>query len=276
MPQCRSASPSTPASSEERPMRELTPNTPVIVGTGREQETSDDPTQCAEPEARAGLASPVELFAIMESALRHAEGLDVDRHRDRIAQLYSRCSEVAAGNPRAWRREPMSPRAIRDPSPRNAMLAFPYTKRHSSQWNVNQAVAIFVCSVARAARLGLERDGWIFPLAAAQSKHVVPLPQQRLLHTHPGTVLSGERALALAGVSARDVDAAELYSCFPAAIQSFARDLKVAEACPWTVTGAMPFAGGPYNSFSLEGVARMVEVLRGGGSERRIGLVSNL
>jgi hypothetical protein len=42
----------------------------------------------------------------------------------------------------------------------------------------------------------------------------------------------------------------------------------------------MPYAGGPYNSFSLEGVARMVEVLRGGegndGSERRIGLVSNL
>ena len=42
----------------------------------------------------------------------------------------------------------------------------------------------------------------------------------------------------------------------------------------------MPFAGGPYNSFSLEGVARMVEVLRGGegndGSARRIGLVSNL
>ena len=241
--------------------------------------TSSDPW-ASDLEARAGLSSPVELFAIIESALRYQQGLDVEEHRDRIAQLYSRFSEVAAGNPHAWRREPVSPQAIRDPSPRNAMLAFPYTKRHSSQWNVNQAVAIFVCSVARAARLGLERDGWIFPLAAAQSKHVVPLAQQRLLHTHPGTALSGERALALAGVSARDVDAAELYSCFPAAIQSFARDLKVAETCPWTVTGAMPFAGGPYNSFSLEGVARMVEVLREGegndGSERRIGLVSNL
>ena len=160
------------------------------------------------------------------------------------------------------------------------MLAFPYTKRHSSQWNVNQAVAILVCSAARADQLGLKPDGWIFPLAAAQSKHVVPLAQQRLLYTHPGTVLSGERALALAGVSARDVDAAELYSCFPAAIQSFARDLDVAETCPWTVTGAMPFAGGPYNSSSLEGIARMVEVLRAAernnGSERRIGLVSNL
>jgi acetyl-CoA C-acetyltransferase len=237
--------------------------------------TSSDPW-ASDLEARAGLSSPVELFAIMESALRHAEGLDVDRHRDRVAQLYSRFSEVAAGNPHAWRRESLSPQAVRDPSPKNFMLAFPYTKRHSSQWNVNQAVAILVCSAARAVELGLERDGWIFPLAAAQSKHVVPLAQQQRLHTHPGTVLSGERALRLAGISVGDVDAAELYSCFPAAIQSFARDLKLPETCAWTVTGAMPFAGGPYNSFSLEGVARMVEVLRGGGSERRIGLVSNL
>jgi acetyl-CoA C-acetyltransferase len=240
--------------------------------------TSSDPW-ASDLETRAGLAGPVELFAIIESALRYAEGLDVDRHRDRIARLYSSFSEVAAGNPQAWRRERLSAEAIRDPSPRNAMLAFPYTKRHSSQWNVNQAVAILVCSAERAAQLGLARDRWIFPIAAAQSKHVVPLAQQQRLHTHPGTVLSGERALALAGISARDVDAAELYSCFPAAIRSFALDLELPPGCPWTVTGAMPFAGGPYNSFSLAGVARMVEVLRpsdGKGAARRIGLVSNL
>jgi acetyl-CoA C-acetyltransferase len=241
--------------------------------------TSSDPW-VSDLETRAGLAGPVELFAMMESALRHADGLEVEGHRDRIAELYSRFSEVAAGNPHAWRRETVSSREIRDPSPRNAMLAFPYTKRHCSQWNVNQAVAILVCSAARARELGLAREGWVFPIAAAQSKHVVPLAQQQRLHTHPGTILSGERAYALAGVSARDVTAAELYSCFPAAIQSFARDLGLGESCPWTVTGAMPFAGGPYNSFSLEGVARMVEVLRGveggGGPRRRIGLVSNL
>jgi acetyl-CoA C-acetyltransferase len=78
---------------------------------------------------------------------------------------------------------------------------------------------------------------------------------------------------------------AACYSCFPAAVQSFAHDLALDERCPWTVTGAMPFAGGPYNSFSLEGVARMVEVLRAGGAggagtsggtERRTGLVTNL
>jgi acetyl-CoA C-acetyltransferase len=238
--------------------------------------TSSDPWASI-LESRAGLATPVELFSIIESALRHADGVGVETHRDRVARLYSRFSEVAAANPRAWRRDALAAADIRDASPRNAMLAFPYTKRHSSQWNVNQAVAILVCSAARATALGLPRDRWIFPLAAAQSKHVVPLAQQRRLHTHPGTVRSGERALALAGVGVAEVDAAELYSCFPAAIQSFARDLRIPETCPWTVTGAMPFAGGPYNSFSLEGVARMVEVLReGGGEGRRVGLVSNL
>ena len=241
--------------------------------------TSSDPF-CSDLEAQRGLASPVEFFAIIESALRHHQGLGVEEHRDRIASLYSGFSDIAVANPHAWRREPLAAEEIRDPTPRNAMLAFPYTKRHCSQWNVNQAVAILVCSAARAQRLGLERGGWIYPLAAAESKHVVPLAQQRRLHSHPGTVLSGERALALAGVSVEEVTAADLYSCFPSAVQSFAHDLELEGVCPWTVTGAMPFAGGPFNHASLTGVARMVEVLRTGGAkeacERRVGLVSNL
>jgi acetyl-CoA C-acetyltransferase len=156
------------------------------------------------------------------------------------------------------------------------MLAFPYTKRHCTQWNVNRGVAIIVAAAGKAAQLGLDPARWIFPVAAVESKHVVVLAQQRRLHTHPGTVLCGERVLALAGIGPADLTAAELYSCFPAAIQSFARDLRLEGVCPLTVTGTMAFAGGPYNHFSLEGVARMVEVLRAGGPGRRLGLVSNL
>jgi acetyl-CoA C-acetyltransferase len=237
--------------------------------------TSPDPF-CSDLEPARGLNVPVEYFAIIESALRHADGLDVETHRDRLARLYADFSAIAAANPRAWRREPVSADEIRNPSARNAMLAFPYTKRHCSQWNVNQAVAILVCSAERADALGLPRDGWIYPLAAVVSRHVVVLAQQRRLHSHPGTVLSGERARTLAGVATSDVTAAELYSCFPSAIQSFARDLRLDDACPLTVTGAMPFAGGPFNHFSLNGVARMAEVLREGRSSRRVGLVSNL
>jgi acetyl-CoA C-acetyltransferase len=235
--------------------------------------TSPDPF-CADLEGQRGIQSPIEYFAIIESALRHHQGLGVEEHRDRLAALYAGFSRVAAENPHAWRREPLGAEEIRDAAPGNAMLAFPYTKRHCSAWNVNQAVALVVCSEAKAERLGLDRARWIYPVAAAQSKHVVPLAQKRRLHTHPGTVLAGERVLALAGISAEDLAAAELYSCFPAAIQCFAQDLRLPDGCPWTVTGAMPYAGGPFNHFSLEGVARMVEVLR--ASPRGIGLVSNL
>ena len=89
------------------------------------------------------------------------------------------------------------------------MQAFPYTKLHCSNWNVNQAVAIVVCSIAKAEKLGLPRSSWIFPLSCAQSRHVVVLAQQRRLHSHPGTVTATERAFALAETSRNDVTAAE-------------------------------------------------------------------
>jgi acetyl-CoA C-acetyltransferase len=231
---------------------------------------------CSDLESRRGLTSPVEFFAIIESALRHERGLDVERHRDELAALYARFSAIGADNPHAWRRDALRPEAIRDASPRNAMLAFPYTKVHASQWNVNQAVALLVCSVEKARALGLDESRWIYPLAGAHSKHVVPLAQMRKLQSHRGAELAGERALALAGVTMEDVGQAELYSCFPAAIQSFARDLRVPPSVPWTVTGTMAFAGGPFNNASLEGAARMVQVLRGDRGQRRVGLVSNL
>jgi acetyl-CoA C-acetyltransferase len=241
--------------------------------------TSPDPF-CSELEERRGIQSPTEYFAIIESALRHDRGLGLEQHRDELAALYASFSRIAAENPHAWRRESLSAAEIRDASPRNAMIAFPYTKRHCSYFNVNQSVAILVCSLEKAESLGLDAARWIFPLSGAQSRHVVSLAEKRRLHRHPGTVIAGKRALELAGASAADVAAAELYSCFPAAIQCFARDLELREDRPWTVTGAMPYAGGPFNHASLEGVARMVEVLRAkrveDASGRHVGLVSNL
>lgn len=226
-------------------------------------------------EAQAGIFMPVELFAVIESALRHHQGLGVEEHRDKIASLYSDFSKIAAKNPHAWSQDVIPAEEIRNPVGKNAMLAFPYTKKHNSQWNVNQAVAIMVCTVATARELGIDESRWIFPVSAVQSRHVVCLAEQKTLYSHPGTVMAGERAYALAGITSRDIFAADLYSCFPAAVQSFAYDLKLEGVCPWSVTGSMAFAGGPYNHGALDGVARMVEVLRE-QDEPRFGLTSNL
>ena len=230
---------------------------------------------CSDLESKRGLTSPVEFFAIIESALRHARGITIERHRDDLAALYSAFSKVAAENPHAWFRDPREVDEIRDATPKNPMLAFPYTKRHASQWNVNQAVAILVCSVGKARALGLDESRWVYPLAAVHSKHVVAPAQMKDLASRLGTVVVGERALALAGVTRKDLVAAELYSCFPAAIQSFAKDLAIPAECPWTVTGSMAFFGGPFNNASVEGAAALAEHLRNGRG-RRVGLVSNL
>ncbi len=228
-------------------------------------------------ESDSGIFMPGELFAVIESALRHHQGLGVEEHRDMLGELYHNFSEIASKNPHAWSQEVVPAEEIRNAVGKNTMLNFPYTKKHNSQWNVNQAVAIIVSSYEKAKALGLDESHFIYPVAAVQSRHVVCLAEQKTLYSHLGTVMAGERAYQLAGITHNDINAADLYSCFPSAVQSFALDLKLQGVCPWSVTGSMAFAGGPYNHGALDGVARMVEVLRvGDKQEKRVGLTSNL
>ncbi|MBW2713086.1 MAG: hypothetical protein JRC77_04980, partial [Deltaproteobacteria bacterium] len=227
-----------------------------------------------EYEASRGLIMPVAFFAIMESALRHEQGLDVEAHRDELARLYAGFSRIARDNPHAWDRRSVEAHEIRNAKGKNRMLSFPYTKLHNSQWNVDQASALILCSVAKAEELGVPRDRWVFPLAATQSCHVVPLTERRELFGSVGAALAGKAALDLAETRAEQVAHVELYSCFPAAVRIFARELEFDLARPLTVTGGMPFAGGPLNNFVLQGTARMAEVLR--EDPGQIGLVSSL
>ena len=205
---------------------------------------------------------PVGYYAIMESAFRAANGWSIAQHRDRLAALYSRFSEIAAANPHAWKREALPPEAIRNASQRNKMLAFPYTKLHNSSWNVDQAAALLFCSAERADALGIPRSQWVFPLASAESNYMLSLAQKRELHRLPGARIAGQQALSLADLTVADIDFVELYSCFPIAVEIYAAELGLPESIDWTVTGGMPFAGGPLNNFVLQSTARMAQVLR--------------
>ena len=50
---------------------------------------------------------PVHQYAIMETALRHAEGRSIEAHRGEVARLWADFSRVAAANPDAWPRSEM-------------------------------------------------------------------------------------------------------------------------------------------------------------------------
>lgn len=216
----------------------------------------------SEIEAAAGLGMPVGYYAILDSALRHQQGLSVDEHRDEMARCYAQMSDVAAANADAWSQDAVSAAHIREASPGNRMLAFPYTKLHNSQWNVDQAAGLILCRLDVAERLGVPREKWIFPLAAAESNAMSVVSSRAPLGESPGFRLTGERVLQHAGVTASQVQFRELYSCFPYAVRVQQHALGLAPDEPVSITGGMTFAGGPLNNFVLQATVRMAQCLR--------------
>jgi acetyl-CoA C-acetyltransferase len=78
----------------------------------------------------------------------------------------------------------------------------------------------------------------------------------------------------MAGLSMDDVTAIDIYSCFPSAVEVACSELGLREDDPrgLTVTGGLPFFGGPGNNYSMHGIAEMVARLRGKPDE--VGLVT--
>jgi acetyl-CoA C-acetyltransferase len=224
------------------------------------------------------LMMPVRQYAVMESALRHAEKLGIAEHRRRVGELWSALSRVATRNPDAWYPDAVSAQTIEGGSGRNPMLAFPYTRLHCSRWNVDQAAGLVFTSLARARAAGVPEDRWVFPRAVAESNHMVPLVERQVLHRSPGFAAAGRSAFARAGLAADEIDHLELYSCFPAAVRIQALELGIPDQSrPLTVTGGMTFAGGPLNNFVLQAAVKLAEVLRADpGSHGLLSAVSGM
>ena len=228
----------------------------------------------SEVESAAGLGMPVGYYAIIDSAIRYKRGQSVDQHRDEMAEMYARFSEIAAENPDAWSNEPVQAGFIREHSRANRMLAFPYTKLHNSQWNVDQAAGLILCSAKVAVELGIDRAKWIFPRASTEANFMTVVAARKDLGTSPGFAVAGEVAAQMASVELRDIHLKEIYSCFPAAVRVQLDEFDMADDGDLTVTGAMTFGGGPLNNFVLQATVKMAQLLRQQPTE--LGLVTSV
>ena len=216
----------------------------------------------SEVESNAGLGMPVGYYAIMDSALRFKQGLSVDEHRDLMAAQYARFSEIAAVNPEGWVDESFSAEFIRAHSPKNRMLAFPYTKLHNSQWTVDQAAGLVLCSAAVADELGIARGQWVFPVASTESNFMSVIATRGDLGGSEGFRIAGRKAMQLAGVDFNDVRLRELYSCFPFAVRVQREEMGLHDMGDDSVTGGMTFGGGPLNNFVFQATAKIAQLLR--------------
>jgi len=213
-------------------------------------------------EIELGLITPTIQYAMIDNALRYHEGQSMQAHRDELASLWGDFNSVSADNPTAWNPVPMSGEAIVTASDSNRMLAYPYTKHLVSQWNVNQAGALVLCSLERAERLGLDRSRFVYPLAVVDAEHMVTLSERRDPWRSPGFAHAGHRAFELVDRSPNEIPLWELYSCFPAAVRIQQRELGLPLDLRVTQTGGMTFGGGPLNNFVLQSWVRMVQRMR--------------
>ncbi|MGY2049666.1 acetyl-CoA acetyltransferase [Methylobacterium sp. JK268] len=211
---------------------------------------------------RHGLSQPVFVYPLYENACQAAWGQTPREGRAESAALWAAMARVAADNPSAWLRRPVTPEEIAEPSAGNRPIAWPYPKLMVANPVVNQGAAVIVASLAAARAAGL--------------------PEHRLIHVGPGAAAGEPRdwlsrdafdhapaqdavlagALGRAGLAPPDLAAIELYSCFPCVPKMARRSLGLPSGTVPTVAGGLTFFGAPLNGYMAHAACAMVRRLR--------------
>ena len=205
-------------------------------------------------------------FALFDTARRAHLGRGVDAHRAALGRVMAPMTEVAARSPHAWFPVARSAAEIVTATADNRMVASPYTKLMTSIMDVDMAAALVLASEEKADALGVPAErrvylrGWGY---AEDPAHVAGHPE---LWRSPAMAAAAGAALEGAGIGVDDVAHLDLYSCFASSV-CFALDaLGIAEddprAAAVTVTGGLPYHGGPGSNYMTHSLAAMTETLR--------------
>jgi acetyl-CoA C-acetyltransferase len=222
-------------------------------------------TMNLQAELDRGIARPVQVYPMFDTAIRAASRRSPATHLELVSEMWSRFSQVAAGNPNAWSRQAVSAVDVRTPSPTNRMVGLPYTKCMNSNNDVDMAAAVIMCSAEAAGRLGVTADRWVFPHSGIDCHEHAFVSHRDTFARTPAIAIGGRRALDLAGVGIDDVALIDLYSCFPSAVQLGAMSLGLDPfdaGRQLTLTGGLAFAGGPWNNYVMHAIATMIGELR--------------
>ena len=212
-----------------------------------------------------GLGMPVNTYPMFENALRARDGRSLEAHQRRLGRLFAPFTKVAAANPDAWFPTERSPEELVAVGPNNRMISYPYPKFLNAIMQVDQSAAVLIASVEKARALGVAGDRLVYLHGCADAHDLwFPLERQNY-HSSPAMRLTGQKALEMAGIGVSDLTHIDLYSCFPSAVQIGAESLglDLDDARGLTVTGGLPYFGGPGNNYALHAIATLVHRLRG-------------
>jgi acetyl-CoA C-acetyltransferase len=210
-----------------------------------------------------GIGIPIQTYPLFEQAIRRARGHSHEQHLRAMGRLFAPFSRVAAANPHAFYGTERSAEELASPGGENRYICFPYPKWMNAMDGVNQGAAAILTSVGRARALGIPQAKWVFVHGVGEAVDKL-VSFRQAYERSPAMRLSARKAFDMAGIGIGDVDFIDLYSCFPSAVEVACDELGLAWDDPrgLTVTGGLPFFGGPGNSYSLNAIAAMQPLLR--------------
>ena len=213
----------------------------------------------SQQERHNGLIAPVYYYTIMEEFRRQKQGFDREMYMERACEMLESLNRVAVDNPYAQFPNPMTAEEMMAAEP----LTHLYTKRMVAQDSVNQGAAVLLTTVGKARELGIPESNWVYMHGAAKGvEHDMTVRPDLSMSPMAEEVI--QRAFEMAEISAADISLVDIYSCFPVAVTAIAEELGIAPdgSEPLTLTGGLPYFGGPGNNYSMHGVAEMWSQIR--------------
>ncbi|MCW5654359.1 MAG: acetyl-CoA acetyltransferase [Hydrogenophaga sp.] len=218
----------------------------------------------AEEEAH-GMRSAIAMYGLIGQSLRASARQTVDQYREASARLFAGLAAVAKANPLATRRAGYSAEAIAAVNTDNPYVGFPFTKLMTASAYIDQSAAFVVVSEAKADALGIPVDRRVYLHGSAAAHDQWFVSERPRLDASPAMRLCAQHALAQAGRTLDEVAFFDLYSCFPSAVQIACKELGISPEDPrqLSVTGGLPYFGGPGNNYVTHAIAEMVLRVRG-------------
>ncbi len=218
----------------------------------------------SEIEDRHRMAGAIFAYPMIEQGIRAHLGRTIPDHLKAMGELFERFAAVAAANPLADRRNGFSAEDIATVSAANPFIGFPYTKLMNSNAFIDQAAALIMTSVAKAKALGIPQSQWVYLHGCGDAYDHWYLIDRKNFHSSPAMRIVGAETMAMADSAIDDMDFLDLYSCFPSAVEICCEENGLATDDPrgLTVTGGLPYFGGPGNNYVTHAIAEMMNKVR--------------
>jgi acetyl-CoA C-acetyltransferase len=203
-------------------------------------------------------------FAILDSARRAHLGLTPEENRQQEAAMMAGLSQRAVDNPLAWFRKAHTAESLYNMTDNDRMVSSPFSKNTMAFMDVDMAAALLITSHELADELEIPAQKRIYLHGWGYAKAPPYIAQRAELFDSPAMRSACDQAFAMAGKQMADIDFLDIYSCFASNV-NFTRDvLGIADddPRPLTVTGGLPYFGGPGNNYTTHSIAAMVERLR--------------